>query len=88
MRYLDRVIGDTTQDAARVRLAIYRSMLPAQRCALAAQMSVDARSIALAGIRHRHPEYDEHQARMALFKLLLGDVMVRRVWPGVVAPDP
>ena len=71
-----------------MRLAIYQRMLPAQRCAMAARMSVDARAIALAGIRHRHPEYDERQARMALFKLLLGDAMVRRVWPGVVALDP
>jgi len=82
------MVADTTPDAARVRLAIYRGMAPARRCGIAARMSVDARAIALAGIRQRHPEYDDDQARLALFRLLLGDVMFLRAYPraAVLAP--
>lgn len=82
------MIGDTTPDAANVRRAIYRRMAPAQRCAIAARMSADARAIALAGIRRRHPEYDDDQARLALFRLVLGDEMFCRVWPGAAVLDP
>lgn len=84
MRYLPWVSADTTPDAAAVRSQIYRRMSSDERCLLAARMSVAARAISLDGIRSRHPEYDPDQARWALFRLLLGDGLFRRVWP--VAP--
>ncbi len=80
--------GDTTPDAGVQQLAIYRRMAPAQRCVIAAQMSADARAITMAGIRQRHPEYDAEQARLALFRLLLGDEMFRRAWPHAAMLDP
>lgn len=73
---------DTTPDAAAVRTAIYRRMTPDQRCVIAAEMSAMTRSIALENIQDRHPTYDEHQARMALYRLLVGDDLFRRAWPG------
>jgi hypothetical protein len=72
---------DTTPDALRVRTEIYRRMTVDQRVRLAMEMSSTTRAIALDGIRRRHPEYDEHQARMALFRLLVGDELFRRAWP-------
>ena len=80
--------ADTSPDAARVQAAIYRRMTPAQRCELAARMSAEVRAIALAGIRRRHPDYDEQQARFALFRLVRGDEMFRRAWAtaAVLAP--
>jgi hypothetical protein len=72
---------DTTLDAAAVQAEIYRRMGASRRAELAAEMSEMARVIALEGIRRRHPEYDANQARMALFRLLLGDDLFRRVWP-------
>lgn len=81
-------LSDTTDDAAAVRIELYRKMSPADRCSLAASMSVAARAIALSGIRSRHPDYDETQARWALFRLLVGDTLFRRAWPTapVLAP--
>ena len=73
---------DTTPDAGAVRTAIYRSMSTDQRCELAAEMSAMTRAIALENIRSRHPVYDERQARMALYRLLVGDELFRRAWPG------
>lgn len=81
-------MNDTTPDAAAVQLAIYRRMAPAQRCAIAARMSTSARAITLAGIRSRHPEYDERQARLALFRMLVGDELFRRAWPDALPLDP
>ncbi|HEY5944991.1 MAG TPA: hypothetical protein VIV40_05840 [Kofleriaceae bacterium] len=72
---------DTTPDAAAVRAAVYRRMSDEQRANIGVQMSEDAREIAHEAIRQRHPEYDDRQATLALFRLLLGDDLFRRVWP-------
>jgi hypothetical protein len=73
---------DTTPDAAAMRTQLYRRMTSDQRCEIAAEMSSMTREIALENIRARHPGYDEHAARMALYRLLLGDDLFRRAWPG------
>ena len=81
-QYVRKVsVLDTTRDAIAVQTAIYRLMTSDQRTWAAAEMSEMARMIALENIRARHPSYDEHQARMALFRLLLGDELFRRAWP-------
>jgi hypothetical protein len=51
-------------------------------------MSLDARAIALAAIRRRHPAYDDASARWALFRLLVGDALFQKAWPHapLVAP--
>ena len=72
---------DTTPEAAAVQTTIYRRMTSDQRTRAAAQMSAMARSITLENIRARHPEYSEHQARMALYRLLVGDELFGRAWP-------
>ncbi len=82
------VATDTTDEAAAVQTELYRRMSPARRCAIAARMSTAARAISLAGIRTRHPEYDDHQARMALFRLLVGDELFRRAWPDAPLVEP
>lgn len=74
-------VRDTTPDAAAVQTAIYRRMPPDQRTRAAAEMSAMARAITLENIRARHPEYDEHRARMALYRLLVGDELFGRAWP-------
>ena len=49
---------DTAPSADAVQLALYRKMSASDRCRIGHQMSLDARAIALAAIRRRHPEYD------------------------------
>ena len=79
---------DTTPDATAIQTALYRRMTPDQRCQMATEMSVMTRVIALENIKSRHPEYDEHDAQMALYRLLVGDDLFRRAWPreGLFAP--
>jgi ABC-type uncharacterized transport system YnjBCD ATPase subunit len=74
--------ADTDENSYRIQIDIYRRLGAEARARMAAEMSEDARRIALAGIRQRHPEYDGQQARRALFRLLLGDGVVRAMWPG------
>jgi hypothetical protein len=56
-------------------------MSPARRCELAVELSAMTRTIALESIQRRHPGYDDREARLALFRLLLGDELFRRAWP-------
>jgi len=72
---------DTTPDADAVQLALYRKMSASDRVRIGHQMSLDARAITLAGIRRRHPEYDDVSARWALFRLLVGDELFQKAWP-------
>jgi hypothetical protein len=41
----------------------------------------------MAGIRRRHPDYDDLQAHMALARMTLGDDLYR-VWPDRKLLDP
>lgn len=77
----DRGMTDTTPDAARVQLEVYRRMSGAQRVVIAMQLAADTRALTLAGIRHRHPDYDDEHAQLALFRVLLGDELFSRVYP-------
>jgi hypothetical protein len=72
---------DTTPDAAAVQVAVYRRMSPERKIELGIRMSEEARAITLGAIRRRHPEYDDQQARYALFRLLWGDELFKRAWP-------
>ncbi len=51
-------------------------------------MSEEARAVTMAGIRDRHPEYTEQEARLAMFRLIHGDEAFRRVWPGRPLLEP
>ncbi len=55
---------------------------------MALRMSEEARAVTMAGIRDRHPEYTEQEARLALCRLIHGDEAFRRVWPGRPLLEP
>jgi hypothetical protein len=80
--------ADTSTTAYAVQLARYRQMSGSERVELAVQMSEDAREIARAGIRARHPTYSASDVEHALRRLILGDDLFRRAWPAapVLAP--
>lgn len=52
-----------------------------QRLAMALALSDDMRDVARAGIRHRHPDYDDSDVEHALHRLLVGDELADRAWP-------
>src|SRR5205814_1163348 len=80
---LEIIPADTTPEAWRVQLEIYRRMSPSKRLELALRMSDSVREIAVAGMRARHPEYNERQVQLAVNRLLLGDELFRKAFPGV-----
>jgi hypothetical protein len=46
------------------------------------------RRMAVAGIRARHPEYSAPQVDRAYARIVLGDALVRAMWPGGELVDP
>ena len=73
---------DTTADSHAAQLAVYRRLGAARRAALAARLSADVRRLSRAGIRSRHPSYTDDEVELALRRLLHGDDLFRRAWPG------
>jgi hypothetical protein len=72
---------DTSPEAHAAQLAAWQRMGPQNRLKLAMRMSDEIRDVALCGIRHRHPEYSEAEARFALFRQLLGHELFVRAYP-------
>ena len=46
------------------------------------ELNKSLRSISEAGVRHRHPEYDERRVRLAAIKLSIGPDLFQLVYPG------
>ena len=82
------VAADTSPDADAVQVEAYRRMGGAARVQAMFRLTRVARGLAEAGIRSRHPEYDDGRVRLALARLLYGDDLVRRAWPDHELVEP
>ncbi|MEX2139604.1 MAG: hypothetical protein WD894_10105 [Pirellulales bacterium] len=83
MKYPSALPHDTSPEAFRVQLEIYRGMSPEARLEQALQWSEQVREFGRIGIRLRHPEYSDREVQLASIRLRLGDDLFRRVYPGV-----
>ena len=73
---------DTTLEAARVQTGIYQGMTMEQRWRQALQMADSAKRMSMAGVRARHPDYSPRQVELAVIRMMLGDNLFRRAYPG------
>jgi len=73
---------DTSPEAWRVVREVHARMGPARRAEVAFEAAEFVRALALAGIRSRHPDYDERALRLALFRRIYGEQLFRSVYPG------
>jgi hypothetical protein len=80
--------GDTSPEADAVQVEAYRRMGGAGRAQVTFRLCEMTRRMAEAGIRSRHPNYDDARVRFALARLLLGDELVSRVWPHEELVEP
>jgi hypothetical protein len=82
------IAADTSDEADAVQIEAYRRMGGAGRGQVMFRLNEMVRRTSMAGIRRRHPEYGEADVLLALARLLYGDDLVRRAWPGQRLPDP
>ncbi len=80
--------ADTSQAAEAVQLEAYRRLGGMGRAQVMFRLSGLARRVAMAGIRERHPDYDERQVLLAWARLVHGDDLVRAAWPDEALVDP
>ena len=73
-------VRDTSEDARLAQLAVLRQMGPAERVRVAVKMSEEAREIAAAGVRARHPAWSEARVRRAVLERIYGAELVERAW--------
>jgi hypothetical protein len=66
---------DTTPDAHRAQIELWRAMSPSRRVQLAIEMSERAREIAIAGVMAREPGLSFEAARLRVFRKILGDAL-------------
>jgi hypothetical protein len=71
--------ADTTTDAWRTQLEVWRAMTGPERVAKAFELTDAARAVTEAGIRHRHPEWSDEHVRDAMFDVLLGVELAAKV---------
>jgi hypothetical protein len=82
------IAADTSPEADVLQLAAYRRMGAVGRAQAMFRLTAMAREAAAAGIRRRHPEYDDGHVRRALARLLYGDALIRSAWPGRELLEP
>jgi len=82
------VSRDTSDEAAEVLRERTRRMTPAERVEEGARLCKFTREVMRAGIRMRHPDYDEPTVEEALARLLWGDDLYRAAKPGLPLIDP
>ena len=73
---------DTSPDAEKIQIEIFRRMGPEKRLRSAALLSETCRTLLAEGIRKRHPTYDEEQVKLAVIRCLLPEDLFLRAYPG------
>lgn len=63
---------DTSRGVAAVQIQMYRDAGEAGRAEIMADLSDALRELAAAGVRHRHPEYDDEQVREEVLAVFYG----------------
>ena len=76
------VSTDTSPEAAESRFEAFVRMGPEGRLRAALEMSDDLRRLSEDGVRMRHPEYSVQKVRLAAIRILLGDDLFSRAYPG------
>lgn len=73
-------IDDTSPDAWRALLGLYRKMPPEERLRRVAALNRMTRTMALSGMRERHPDASEEEIRLRCAALWLDRDTMRRAY--------
>ena len=79
---------DTTPKAWNAQRAICQRMGGRARVEIMFRLNETVRRLAIAGIRARHPDYDDGRVQRAYARLVFGDALAAAIWPGDSLVDP
>ena len=80
---MNPIPADTTIEAVRKQFEILRRLDAEKRLKMAFELSENLRSIVEAGVRLRHPEYDEKQINRQVIRLIIGKALFKQIYPDV-----
>jgi hypothetical protein len=70
-----RYTTDTSHDAERLQLEMFRRMSPTERIRKVCQLSTTLRRMALTAIDRRHPGLDEREKRLRFIEISYGKAL-------------
>ena len=72
---------DTTIEAMKRQVEILRKVTPKRRMEMAFELSDFLRSIVQAGVKERHPDYNEQQIEKEVLRLMIGESLFKQIYP-------
>lgn len=78
---------DTRPEAERVQIELLRQAPPWRKLHMVGQMNQTVRTLALSGLRQRHPQATLEELRRLLADLLLGPELAARVYGPLVGGE-
>ena len=83
-----KIPADTSVEAWQVEMRRRREQSPQERMAEFAAHNAAIAALHEAGIRARHPDYDDKSVLMAQFRAWYGLATAQEIWPGRDIPKP
>ena len=80
---MDAIPSDTTIEAARKQFEILRKLDSQVRLKIAFELSDNLRSIVEAGVRGRHPDYDDRKVKQQVLRLMIGEALFKQIYPDI-----
>jgi hypothetical protein len=77
---MSTLFPDTQPEAERIQIELLRRAPPWRKLEMVGQMNQTVRTLALSGLRHRHPHATPERLRRRLADLLLGPALAARVY--------
>ncbi len=77
---MNTIPADTTLEAVRKQFEILRRLGPEARLKMAFEMSDNLRRIVEAGVRGRHPDYNEQKIKQEVLRLMIGERLYREAF--------
>ena len=71
--------ADTTLEAVRKEFEILRRLGPEVRAKMALDMSDNLRRIVEAGVRYRHPDFDQKKIELEVLRLMIGNQLYKQM---------
>jgi hypothetical protein len=78
---MNPIPADTSIEAARKQFEILRRLDAETRLKMSLEMSDNLRSFVEAGVRLRHPEYDERKVNQQVMRLMVGESLFKQFNP-------
>ena len=71
---------DTTPEALAKQFEVLRRISPADKAAMTFELSDNVRCFVEAGVRHRHPQWDDRMVEREVVRLMIGDDLFQRAY--------